>query len=67
MDRRERKELRNMREELRVLRMFWDVYYNQTGTVECPCGMSAYEDDDFRLIEVASDIVAEFYEGRASV
>lgn len=52
--------------ELAVLREFWRTFWDDITTVECACGLSAYEHDDNRRLEIAQDKVATFYETRAA-
>lgn len=58
--------LKRLAEELAVLRAFWDTFWEDVATVECSCGLSAYEHEDMSRIEAAQDVVATFYEQRAT-
>jgi hypothetical protein len=52
--------------ELAVLREFWHTFWEDVTTVECACGLSAYEHEDASRLEVAQDKVATFYEQQGS-
>ena len=48
--------------ELAVLREFWHTFWEEVTTVDCACGLSAYEHEDMSRLEIAQDKVATFYE-----